>query len=60
MSLLIFQFWTATVFTFLKDGLQLLKVKALKLIPNMEELKHKVNLRKMERMIIFEIASHFN
>ena len=36
MSLLIFQFWTATVFTFLKDGLQLLKVKALKLIPKYE------------------------
>ena len=33
MSLLIFQFWTATVFTFLKDGLELLKVKARKLIP---------------------------
>ena len=48
---------------FLKNGLQLLKKKALEMIPksvNMEELKHKASLRVAERIIIFEIASHFN
>ena len=29
------------------------------MIPNMEELKHKVGLRAAKRMIIFEITSHF-
>ena len=33
MSLMIAHFWTATVLTFLKDGLELLKEKALKMIP---------------------------
>ena len=33
MSLLIFHFWTATVLTFLKNGLELFKEKALKMIP---------------------------
>ena len=33
MSLLIFHFWTATVLTFLKSGLDLFKQKALKMIP---------------------------
>ena len=33
MSLLISHFWTATVLTFLKNGLELLKEKALKIIP---------------------------
>ena len=54
MSLLIFCFWTATVFTFLKNGLKLLKDKVLEIILNMEELKHKVGLRLAERTIIFE------
>ena len=55
MSLLIFRFWTATVFTFLKNGLMLLKDKALQIIYlNMEELKDKVTLRVAERIIIFE------
>ena len=31
MFLLIFRFWTATVFAFLKSGLKLLKDKALKI-----------------------------
>ena len=33
MFLLIFRFWTATVLTFLKIGLKLLKDKALEIIP---------------------------
>ena len=33
MSFLIFHFWTVTVFTFLKNGLELFKEKALKMIP---------------------------
>ena len=33
MSLLIFRFWTVTVFTFLKNGLMLLEDKALEIIP---------------------------
>ena len=33
MSLSISHFWTATVLTFLKNGLELLKEKALKMIP---------------------------
>ena len=32
MSLLISRFWTVTVLTFLKNGLELLKEKALKII----------------------------
>ena len=38
MSLLIFRFSTATVLTFLKVGLKLLKDKALEIVPNMEEM----------------------
>ena len=33
MSLLILSFWTDTVLTLLKNGLKLLKYKALKIIP---------------------------
>ena len=33
MSLSISHFWTVTVLTFLKNGLDLLKEKALKMIP---------------------------
>ena len=33
MSLLIFHFWAATILTFLKNGLELFKEKALKMIP---------------------------
>ena len=33
MSSLIFHFWTATVLTLLKNGLELFKEKALKMIP---------------------------
>ena len=58
MSLLTFCFWTATVFTFLKNDLKLLKDKVLEIILNMEELKHKVGLRLAERTIIFE--THFS
>ena len=58
MSLLIFRFWTATVLTLFKIGVKLLKDKALEIIPNMEELKHKVDLRVGERIIIFE--THFS
>ena len=32
MSLLILRFWTATVFTFLKNSLMLLKDKALEIL----------------------------
>ena len=59
MSLLIFHFWTATVFTFLKNGLMLLRDKTLEIIYlNMKELKHEVSLRVAERIIIFE--THFS
>ena len=61
MSLLISHFWTATVLTFLKNGLELLKEKALKTISlTLEEPKHKVRLRVAERITISEIVSHFN
>ena len=33
MSVLIFHIWTATVLTFLKNGLELFQEKALKMIP---------------------------
>ena len=33
MSLLISRFWTARIFSFLKNGLKLLKDKALEIIP---------------------------
>ena len=59
MSLPIFHLWTATVFTFLKNDLKLLKDKALeKSYLNMEEMKHKIDLRVAERIIIFE--TYFN
>ena len=54
MSLLIFRFWTATVFTFLKNGLKLLKDKALEIIPKYGRTEAKVGLRVAERIIIFE------
>ena len=60
MSLLIFYFWTAAVLTFLKKGLKLLKDKSREIIPKYGELKHKPGLSIAKRIIIFEIASHFN
>ena len=33
MSLLILLFWRATILIFLKDGLELLEEKALKMVP---------------------------
>ena len=33
MSLVIFRFWTATILTVLKNGLQLFKDKSLEIIP---------------------------
>ena len=57
MSLLIFHFWT--VLTFSKNGLKLLKDKAMEIIPKYGRTeKHKVGLRVAERIIIFE--THFN
>ena len=41
MSLLIFRFLTATVLTFLKKGLKLLKDKALKIIPKYGKTEEK-------------------
>ena len=58
MSLLIVRFWTTTVPSFLKNGLKLLKDKALVIMPNMEELKHKVGLRVVERIKILETHFH--
>ena len=55
MSLLIFRFWTATVLTFLKIGLKLLKDKALEIIPKYGRTEAKVGLRVAERIIIFEV-----
>ena len=53
MSLLMFRFWTATVLTFLKNDLKLLKDKALEIIPKYGRTEVKVGLRVAER-IIFE------
>ena len=53
MSSLIFCFWIATVLTFLKNGLKLLKNKALEIIPKYGRTEAKVGLRVAER-IIFE------
>ena len=53
MSSLIFCFWRATVLTFLKNGLKLLKDKALEIIPKYGRTEAKVGLRVAER-IIFE------
>ena len=60
MSLLIFYFWTAAVLTFLRKGLKLLKDKSREIIPKYGELKQKPGLSIAKRIIIFEIASHFN
>ena len=54
MSSLIFCFWRATVLTFLKNGLKLLKDKALETIPKHGRTEEKVGLRTAERIIIFE------
>ena len=56
MSLLIFRLWTATALTFLKKQLKVAQGKNL----NMEEVKHKVGLKVVKRIIIFDITSHFN
>ena len=53
MSSLIFCFWRATVLTFLKNGLKLLKDKVLEIIPKYGRTEAKVGLRVAER-IIFE------
>ena len=58
MSLLIFRFWIATVLTLLKNGLKLLKDKALEIIPTYGRTKHKADFRVSERITIFE--THFN
>ena len=58
MSSLIFCFWRATVLTFLKNGLKLLKDKALEIIPKYGRTEAKVGVRTANR-IIFETASHF-
>ena len=58
MSLLIFRFWTASLY-FLKKSLKVAQgLKHWKSYLNMEELKHKVGLRVAERIIIFE--TYFN
>ena len=54
MSSLIICFWRATALTFLKNGLKLLKDKALEIIPKYERTEAKVGLRVAERIIIFE------
>ena len=54
MSSLIFCFWRATVLTFFKNGLKLLKDKALEVIPKYGRTETKVGLRAAERIIIFE------
>ena len=58
-ALLMFHFWAATVLTFSKNNLELLKEKALKMIPKHERTKAQISLGVAER-IIFEIVSHFN
>ena len=58
MSLLIFRFWIATVLILLKNGLKLLKNKALEIIPKYGRTEAKVGLRVVERTIIFE--THFS
>ena len=54
MSSLILCFWKATVLTFLKSGLKLLKDKALEIIPKYGRTEAKFDLRVTERIIIFE------
>ena len=59
MALLIFRFWTVTLFIFLKNSLKFHKDKALEIMPKYgRELKHKVGLRVAERIIIFQ--THFS
>ena len=62
MSLLIFRFWTVTALNVLLQmvKLWLLKEKAIELLLNMDELKHKVGFRAAIQMITFKIASNFN
>ena len=57
MSSLIFCFWRATVAAFLKNGLRLLREKAMEIIPKYGRTKAKVGLRAVNRTI--EITSHF-
>ena len=45
----------STVLTFLKNGLKLLKDKALEIIPKYRRTEVKIDLRVAERIIIFEI-----
>ena len=54
MLLLIFCFWRATVLTFLKNGLKLVKDKALEVVPKYGRTEARVSLRVAERIIIFE------
>ena len=58
MSSLIFCFWRATVVGFLKNGIRLLKVKALEIIPKYGGTEAKAGFKAADR-IIFETASHF-
>ena len=60
MSLLIYRFWTAIVFTFFfKMAQSNSSKKHLKRYVNVEELKQKAGLSVVERLILFENASHF-
>ena len=54
MSSLTFCSWRATVLIFLKNGLKLLKDKALEIMPKYGKTEAKVGLRVAERIIIFE------
>ena len=56
MSLLIFHFLDSHS-PFLKNGLKLLKEKALQMTLNIEELQHKVGLRIAKIIRIIKIAS---
>ena len=46
-----FHFWAATVLTFLKNSLELLKEKAIKMIPKHERTKAQISLGVAERTI---------
>ena len=54
MSSLISCFWRATVLTFLKNGLKLVKDKGLEFKPKCGRTEGKFGLRVAERIIIFE------
>ena len=54
MSSLIFCFWTATVLTFLRNGLKSLKDIALEILPKYGRTEAKVDLKVAVRIIIFE------